>query len=230
MKRCKFLVCFALVLVLVMPLRVEAAEQDNLLYLTDGNRIASYEHDTNGSGIHIGRSPVYFVFTDLGFYMCTYKADTGISYTELCIYASSGSWGEIDTYTSRTSKGELIGYTWDYLYFVAWGDSFGSSTYGTYTVNSEEELLALCDQDSTVGSFYKLYDTEATYYVDKVDFFQKPPVTGVLEKKLTTVLQTMEVNPLTEVLKILPIGLVCWVGWIGLRKGLSLLRTVLFPA
>ncbi len=230
MKRRKILICLTLVLILMMPVNVFAA-YENLLYFADAAEqngdvaLASYyEGGAAGNKAYVGTSSLYFLIQDDGFYIC---CDT--AYGVVCYV---GGWYQLNTYTSVYQDYDLIGNNWEYVYFVAWGDSFGATLnmgeVYTHTVNSEKELLSLFDSSSTVGKFYKSYDTE-TSYTEAVDFFLKPPKVGKVQKILQA-LEMNQMNPLTEVLKILPIGLVCWVGWIGLRKGLSLLHQVLFQA
>ena len=249
MKRCSFLLSFALIILLVMPVKVSAAEsvlpaRANYLRFADGNaQLTSYykEPGVIGGPEHFGEQPLYFIICEDGFYIAcympfsVYSSDVYIDYLDYKVDRGY-SYLYLNKVTTNKDFFTANGITWNSAKFVAWGSQFGfnkTPTYAPnsyfYTANNEEELISLFDQENSAGTFYKLYGLEQDYS-EAVDFFQKPPVTGVLEKNLKTTLLTMEVDPLTEVVKILPIGLVCLVGWIGLRKGLSLLRQVLFPA
>ena len=206
---------------MMLPLRVDAGLVSNPKYveLPNGYRVVS-----SRSGEY-GEYDLYFIFDTDGFYIMECGSRDGVTVIDSngsLVSAGYSSYYYTKMYESGCGL-STNGREWNGgLYF-----KYGVNFCGAYVINSPADFDNLAMEGS--NGYYVLYDTE-TPYTQAQTFFQAPRVPGALEKNLTTTLQTMEVDPLTEVVKILPIGLVCLVGWIGLRKGLSLLRQVLFPA
>ena len=89
----------------------------------------------------------------------------------------------------------------------------GSWSLPAYTVSA-----SLSDV-TVIASSHNIYDQNGA-------LFFRPP-----SRPLTEVVRTANLEIVfSQILMILPIGLACLVGWIGLRKAWALLRTVLFQA
>lgn len=66
------------------------------------------------------------------------------------------------------------------------------------------------------------------YDSGEIFFLASPIILGLSEAKLVQILEQM--NPLQEILLMIPIAVVCLAGYVGLRKGLALLVQLLHQA
>lgn len=132
----------------------------------------------------------------------------------ICSQADAGGYGLL--FVDKRSDGEFaLGNS--YWYEICLYDD-GSVTYSTSAKKSYSALIV----DEVLASKKEIY---ADINRDEI-FFQptEPPVlaTAVAPVNLTKVLD--------PVMQILPIGLACLVSFVGLRKGLDLLRRMLYQA
>ena len=243
MKRCSFIICFALIFMLAMPMKVDAAEFEPSLYYFEDYKNLAFPVHLEFASKQAGFDDVDEFLSEYPYiYFYAFNIINEIMHTKCYTIFSKRNFGS-NFYSFSSGDISYLCLTGDVYSSLDEDDlimvgieTSSSSNFGlTPSLFADSYVFAArkAGGNYTLGSNVNIGTTEDGVIVPSSlfgDFFPDPRIPGVLEKKLTTVLQTMEVDPLTEVVKILPIGLACLVGWIGLRKGLSLLRQVLFPA
>lgn len=96
---------------------------------------------------------------------------------------------------------------------------------GQYITKVDFPAIAVCD-----GSCPSV-DADGDSYCDNCGGFFTPPPPGPLVEAMTQLKEQNQLSQvLTQVVTMIPIGLGCWVGYKGLRKGLDLLRRILHQA
>ena len=107
----------------------------------------------------------------------------------------------------------------------SWGNFNSSSYYSSTTCNRSIDIPSDLDYSDII-----LYSTENVldFESGKVVFPLPPGPLGMPEGTLEQIV-TQE-NPLKEILILLPMVIVCWAGYVGLRKALAILARILRKA